>query len=67
MLNKIVYIILLSALSLSAGAQKIMRNTSILNYQRGDRTWLHFGFSLGVNYMDYKALLSGGTPWRAET
>lgn len=67
MLKKIVYIGLLLALSLGAGAQKIMRNTSILNYQRGDRTWLHFGFSLGVNYMDYKAILSGANAFRAET
>ena len=47
--------VLLLALTEGAGAQKVMRNTSILNYQRGDRTWLHFGFSLGINYMDYKA------------
>lgn len=67
MLKKIIYIALLLALSFGAGAQKIMRNTSILNYQRGDRTWLHFGFSLGVNYMDYKALLSGANMYRAET
>ena len=48
-------------------AQKIMRNTSLLNYQRGDRTVLHFGFSLGINYMDYKAVLSGANGWRAES
>ena len=67
MLNKAFYIILFLSLSCCVQAQKIMRNTSLLNYQRGDRTVLHFGFSLGINYMDYKALLSGGTPWRAET
>lgn len=44
-----------------------MRNTSILNYQRGDKTWLHFGFTLGVNYMDYRMLLSGDNPYRAES
>ena len=44
-----------------------MRNTSILNYQRGDKTFLHFGFSLGVNYMDYKAYLSGANALRAES
>lgn len=54
--------VLLLALTEGAGAQKVMRNTSILNYQRGDRTWLHFGFSLGINYMDYKAYLSGASP-----
>ena len=67
MLKKLVYIALLLVLSLNTEAQKIMRNTSILNYQRGDRTWLHFGFSLGVNYMDYKAVLSGANTLRAET
>lgn len=59
--------VLLFTLSYGAGAQKIMRNTSILNYQRGDRTWLHFGFSLGINYMDYKAILSRASSFRAET
>lgn len=62
-----VMILLLLLLSLGAKAQKIMRNTSILNYQRGDRTFIHFGFTLGVNYMDYRALLSGVSPYRAET
>lgn len=59
--------VLLLVFSWNAGAQKVMRNTSILNYQRGDRTWLHFGFTLGVNYMDYKACLSGANSFRAET
>lgn len=67
MFKRMVYMVLLLALTEGAGAQKVMRNTSILNYQRGDRTWLHFGFSLGINYMDYKAYLSGASPWRAET
>ena len=56
MLNKAFYIILFLSLSCCVQAQKIMRNTSLLNYQRGDRTVLHFGFSLGINYMDYKAV-----------
>lgn len=47
--------------------QKLLRNTSILNYQRGDRSLLHFGFSLGMNYMDYRAILSGLNGYRAET
>lgn len=59
MLNKAFYIILFLSLSCCVQAQKIMRNTSLLNYQRGDRTVLHFGFSLGINYMDYKAVLVG--------
>ena len=65
MLNKAFYIFL--SLSCCVQAQKIMRNTSLLNYQRGDRTLLHFGFSLGINYMDYKAVLSGANGWRAES
>ena len=64
MLNKAFYIILFLSLSCCVQAQKIMRNTSLLNYQRGDRTVLHFGFSLGINYMDYKAVLSGANGWR---
>ena len=67
MLNKAFYIILFLSLSCCVQAQKIMRNTSLLNYQRGDRTVLHFGFSLGINYMDYKAVLSGANGWRAES
>lgn len=66
-LRKFFYIGLLLLLSLGAHSQKILRNSSILNYQRGDRTLLHFGFTLGVNYMDYKALLSGANAYRAET
>lgn len=54
-------------LSAGVNGQKTLRNTSILNYQRGDRTFLHFGFMLGINYMDYQALLSGAGPYRAET
>ncbi len=43
-----------------------MHNTRILNYQRGDYALLHFGFTLGLNYMDYKAVLSGENALRAE-
>lgn len=59
--------LLCSMALVGANGQKLLRNTSILNYQRGDRTLLHFGFTLGFNYMDYRALLSGATPYRAET
>ncbi|MDE7373730.1 MAG: PorT family protein [Odoribacter sp.] len=67
MFKKLVYMVLFLGLAGSSVAQRVMRNTSILNYQRGDRTWLHFGFSLGFNYMDYKAYLSGVDAWRAES
>lgn len=67
MLKKCLYIVLLLACSYEMRAQKVMHNTSLLNYQRGDRSFLHFGFTLGVNYMDYRALLSGANVLRAET
>lgn len=67
-MQKRIWIILFCmVISVVASGQKILRNTSILNYQRGDRTWLHFGFMLGVNYMDYRAVLSGASTYRAET
>lgn len=67
MVKRLGFILLLMMLVSAANAQKILRNTSILNYQRGDRTWLHFGFTLGVNYMDYRVFMSGANAYRAET
>lgn len=67
MKKKLLMILFCFVLSASVSGQKLLRNTSILNYQRGDRSLLHFGFTLGMNYMDYRALLSGATPYRAET
>lgn len=67
MRKKLLIILFCFLVSASVNGQKVMRNTSILNYQRGDRSLLHFGFTLGMNYMDYRALLSGATPYRAET
>lgn len=67
MVKRLTFILFLVILAFTADAQKILRNTSILNYQRGDRTWLHFGFTLGVNYMDYRVLMSGTNQFRAET
>lgn len=61
------FIILFLLLSVAVSGQKIMRNTSILNYQRGDKSLLHFGFTLGINYMDYRALLAEDAPFRTET
>lgn len=57
---------LLVILSIGTQAQKAMRNTSILNYQRSDNNRVHFGFTLGINYMDYRVLLSGKNAYRAE-
>lgn len=67
MLNRTFYIILFPSLSCCVQAQKIMQNTGLLNYQRVDRIVLRFGFSLGINYMDYKAVLSGSNGWRVES
>lgn len=58
--------VLLSLCFCGVMAQKVMHNTSLLNYQHGDRAFVHFGFTLGVNYMDYRALLSGANGLRAE-
>ena len=65
--KKLLTILFCLVVSVGVSGQKLLRNTSILNYQRGDRSLLHFGFSLGVNYMDYRAVLSGVNPYRAET
>lgn len=67
MVKNYLIVIVFVMLSFAASGQKIMRNTSILNYQKGDRTLLHFGFTLGMNYMDYRAVLSGENGLRAET
>lgn len=65
-MQRILYILLFCLLSFGCFAQKTLKNTSILNYQRGDQVLLHFGFTLGVNYMDYRALLSDKNILRAE-
>ncbi len=63
------WVIVVFVFSLSCGVkgQRVLRNTSILNYQRGDRTFVHFGFTLGVNYMDYRMVFSGKNSLRGET
>lgn len=65
--KKILIILVCIVVSVGVNGQKILHNTSILNYQRNDRSLLHFGFSLGINYMDYRLLLSEESPYRAET
>ncbi|MDR0983336.1 MAG: PorT family protein [Culturomica sp.] len=64
---RVLLITILAFITISfASAQKVLNNSSILNYQRGDHNLLHFGFTLGVNYMDYKSYLSGLNDWRVE-
>lgn len=67
MFRYLLVIALVFSLSRGVAGQEVLRNTSILNYQRGDRTIMHFGFTLGVNYMDYRMVLSGKNSLRAET
>lgn len=67
MVRRIAFVFLLLSLSVSGFGQRVLRNTSILNYQRGDHIWMHFGFTLGLNYMDYRLVLSGANPYRAES
>lgn len=67
MMRRWYLILLLFSLCATGYGQRVLRNTSILNYQRGDRDFLHFGFTLGVNYMDYRMVLSGENSYRAET
>lgn len=51
-MKKIIIILFLSVLSLSLVAQKNKDN--VLNYQGVDQKKLHFGFTLGLNTMDFK-------------
>ncbi|GHV68379.1 hypothetical protein FACS1894199_15520 [Bacteroidia bacterium] len=55
------------ALTTFALGQPFLHDSHILNYQRGDRLNLHLGFSLGVNFMDYRALMSGENELRSES
>ncbi len=67
MLKRLIFVAVGICLSFGLWGQTVLRNTSILNYQRGDHVFMHFGFTLGVNYMDYRMVLSGQNPLRAET
>lgn len=65
--RRLLIVLLLALLSIAVNGQKVWRNNSILNYQKGDRRLLQFGFTLGLNYMDYRVLLAEGQPYRAES
>lgn len=67
MFRFLVVAVLLFSLSCGAKGQEVLRNTGILNYQRGDRVLLHFGFAMGANYMDYRLDFSGKNALRGET
>lgn len=50
----------------SSFSQRRYKTESILNYQNVDQKWLHFGFTLGVNSMDFAIYNSGIGDARAE-
>lgn len=50
----------------SVFSQRRYKAESILNYQKVDQTWLHFGFTVGVNSMDFAIYNSGDGDARAE-
>ncbi len=52
-MKKILYILLFCLLSVTVFSQRTYKPSSILNYQKVDSKWMHFGFTLGVNYMDF--------------
>ena len=58
---------MLCLLSLSTVfSQSRYKPESILNYQKVDQKWLHFGFTLGINNMDFAIFNSGLGDPRAE-
>jgi hypothetical protein len=67
-LKKILFILLCLSFFSSAFSQRGRgyKAESILNYQKVDQKWLHFGFTLGVNSMDFAIFNSGRTDARAE-
>lgn len=65
-LKKIFFIFLFCSISSVVLAQRGYRTESILNYQKVDQKWLHFGFTLGVNSMDFAIYNSGKGDSRAE-
>ncbi len=52
-MKKILYILLFCLLSVTVFSQRTYKPSSILNYQKIDSKWMHFGFTLGINYMDF--------------
>ena len=58
-------IILLLLLSVIANGQSRWRNVN-LHYQEVDMKRVHYGFTLGVNYMDYNIWFNSMTPIRGE-
>lgn len=61
-MKKIVVVLLVCLLSAAAFSQRKYKPSDILNYQKVDSKWLHFGFTLGINYMDlaiYNSAIDG--------
>ncbi len=65
-MKKGLFILLLILSFSSSFSQRRYKTESILNYQNVDQKWLHFGFTLGVNSMDFAIYNSGIGDARAE-
>ncbi|MBN2596611.1 porin family protein [Labilibaculum sp.] len=65
-MRRILFILLLLLSFSSCFSQRGYKAESILNYQKVDQKWLHFGFTLGVNSMDFAIYNSGKGVARAE-
>jgi hypothetical protein len=65
-LKRLLFILLCLSFISSAFSQRRYKAESILNYQKVDQKWLHFGFTLAVNSMDFAIYNSGRTNARAE-
>jgi hypothetical protein len=62
------YIVIIIALfiSFTSRAQSKYKPEHQLNYQKVDEKFLHFGFTLGINQMDFAVYNSGNTEARSE-
>ncbi|MDQ2178219.1 porin family protein [Marinifilum sp. D714] len=65
-MKRLLLILLCLSLFSSAFSQSRYKPESILNYQKVDQKWLHFGFTLAVNNMDFALYNSGVNDARAE-
>jgi len=65
-LKRLFIILLLLSCYTSSYSQRGYKAESVLNYQKVDQKWLHFGFTLGVNSMDFAIYNMGIGDARAE-
>lgn len=65
-MKKLLLTFLCLACFASAFSQSRYKPESLLNYQKVDQKWLHFGFTLAINTMDFALYNSGIGDVRAE-